>query len=72
MGGISVDSEEELPAGTTVEVYFELPSGVAIETHAQVVRADGSVLGMRFVDLDRDAQLAVRAHCRVSGMHQVA
>lgn len=72
LSGISVDSDQQLPEGTVVQVYFELPSGVAVETHAVVVRADGDVLGLRFVDLDEESRLAVRAHCRVGAMHQVA
>ena len=48
--GMAVQMERPLAAGTRVEVYFELPTGVAVETDAEVVRAEGTELGLRFVD----------------------
>lgn len=72
IGGMAVEADTLLPAGTTLDVYFELPSGVAVETRAEVVRAEGDVLGLKFIDLDKESHIAVRAHCRVSGMHQAA
>jgi hypothetical protein len=48
-GGVSVELERPLPAGTRVDVYFELPTGVAIDLEAEVVRANGTDVGMRFV-----------------------
>lgn len=70
--GLAVETEQDLALGSTVEVYFELPSGVAVETRARVVRSDNGVLGLAFEELERQTALAVRAHCRVSGMHQTA
>lgn len=63
-GGVAVACETPIPVGKTVEIYFELPNGVAVETKAEVVRATGPLLGLRFKGLDRRAAIALRAHCR--------
>jgi len=64
--GVALVCEEPIPIGTTVTLYFELPSGVAVETEACVVRANGRSLGLHFVRLDRETEVAIRAHCRVA------
>jgi hypothetical protein len=48
--GLAVTADLALPIGTEVELYFELPNGVAVETRAEVVRAMGQSMSMRFVD----------------------
>lgn len=48
-GGVSVELERPLPAGTRVDLYFELPTGVAIDLEAEVVRVDGADVGLRFL-----------------------
>jgi hypothetical protein len=48
-GGLAVQLERPLAEGTRVELYFELPTGVAIEIEAEVVRSEGTELGLRFV-----------------------
>jgi hypothetical protein len=62
--GIGIDCAECLSVGEQVDIYFELPNGFAIEARAQVVRASGRQMGLRFVALEPRARLAVRAHCR--------
>lgn len=47
--GLAVQVERPLETGTRVELYFELPTGVAVEIDAEVVRAEGTELGLRFV-----------------------
>ncbi len=71
LGGMAVDAPCDLPVGTPVEVYFELPTGVAVEARAEVVRQDGPVIALRFLDLTREEQLALRAHSRISGLHRL-
>lgn len=68
VGGVALDCECVLPIGKTVEVYFELPSGVAVETTACVVRCGDRSLALRFLSLGDDAELALRAHCRVASV----
>jgi hypothetical protein len=64
VGGVAVSCESPLPIGKIVEVYFELPNGVAVEATAEVVRASGAVIGLKFKHMDRRAMLALRSHCR--------
>jgi hypothetical protein len=66
VGGVAVACESPLPVGKIVEVYFELPNGTAIEATAEVVRSSGTMIGLKFKALDRQAALALRAHCRVT------
>jgi hypothetical protein len=66
VGGVGVIDAGPLEIGKTVEVYFELPSGVAVETRACVVRTNRDRVGLRFIGLDRDTELALRAHCRAA------
>jgi hypothetical protein len=68
VGGVGVECDAALPVGKTVEVYFELPSGVAIETQACVVRASNGRFGLRFTQLERNAEIALRAHCHIASM----
>jgi hypothetical protein len=66
--GIALRTELPLREGERVSVYFELPIGYAVETMAQVVRRDGDLVGLRFVDPPREAVIAVRGFCRISGV----
>lgn len=66
IGGVAVACESPLPIGKTVEVYFELPNGIAVEATAEVVRASGGVLGLKFKHLDCRSILALRSHCRAT------
>ena len=70
-GGISVEVDAPMPVGTRVEVYFELPTGVAVEAVAEVVRAAGRRLALRFVELDRRARGALVAFCELSGVRRL-
>lgn len=66
VSGMALSCEAALPVGKTVEVYFELPSGVAVETKALVVRAGPSLVALRFVMLEPQAEVALRAHCHLA------
>jgi len=66
VGGVAVACDTPIPVGKTVEVYFELPNGIAVEATAEVVRSSGAVVGLRFKDLDRRAELALKSHCRAA------
>ena len=70
-GGVSVMVDEPMPVGTRVEIYFELPTGVAVEAMAEVVRAAGRRIALRFVDLDRRARTALVAFCELSGVRRL-
>ena len=61
-GGIAVQLERPLAAGTRVDVYFELPSGVAIELEAEVVRVEGTDLGLRFLALSEPEREALESY----------
>jgi hypothetical protein len=41
---------------------------VAIETKARVVRSSGQRFGLRFMSLERGAEIALRAHCHIASM----
>lgn len=64
--GLAVGSVIPASVGALVELYFELPCGIAIEAKAKVVRVATDCTGLQFVDLARDAMVAIRAHCRMS------
>jgi hypothetical protein len=68
VSGVALVCDVPIPIGTTVALYFELPSGVAVETEACVVRSNGHSLGLRFVRLDRETEVAIRAHCHASSV----
>lgn len=65
-GGVRVLTDLALAAGDEVGVYLELPIGLAVETRAAVVRREGDVVALRFVDPPRDAVIAIRGFCRMS------
>lgn len=62
-------TDAPLDVGTKVELYFELPSGVAVEANAELVRRDGNRLAFKFVELEHELVVALRAFCRRSGVH---
>ena len=66
-GGVAVACETPIPIGKIVEIYFELPNGFAVEATAEVVRASGALVGLKFQNLDRRAELALKSHCRAMG-----
>ncbi len=70
-GGVSVVVDDPLAVGTRVEVYFELPTGVPVEAVAEVVRAAGRRVALRFVELDRRARTALVAFCELSGVRRL-
>ncbi len=69
-GGIWLETELELLLGQDVSVYFELPIGYAVETLARVVRVEADRVALRFLELPREAELALRSYCKISGLHQ--
>lgn len=68
-GGIWVESELELALGENVGLYFELPIGYAIEARAVVTRCENNRIALRFVEMDHEAEIALRSFCRISGLH---
>jgi hypothetical protein len=71
-GGAAIETAVDLALGESVSLYFELPIGYAVETRAEVLRRDGSEVAVRFVELSREAQVALRSFCRISGLHKVS
>lgn len=65
-GGVRVQLDLPLAAGTEVGVYLELPIGFAIECRATVLRVDDGTVALRFVDPPREAVIAIRGFCRIS------
>ena len=65
-GGVRVHTGLPLAPGDELGVYLELPIGFAVETRAAVVRHEGDVVALRFVDPPRDAVIAIRGFCRMS------
>lgn len=65
--GVAVAVDALVPVGTEFDLYFELPSGLAVEVRAVVVRAFGTTLALRFLDVDPRTHVALRAFCRPSG-----
>jgi len=66
-GGIALRTDAALEAKDTVGVYFELPIGYAVEGRGEVLRKDGDLVVLRFIDIPYEAVVAVRAFCRISG-----
>src|ERR1041385_2629253 len=56
VGGVAVACETPIPIGKVVEIYFELPNGIAVEATAEVVRASGAMVALKFKNLDRRAE----------------
>lgn len=67
--GLSIAVDVPLEVGAIVEVYFELPIGYAVEARAEVVRQANGLTALRFIELGRESQLALRSFCRISGLH---
>jgi len=67
-GGIAVRTDLGLVVGERMSVYFELPIGYAVQVDAVVLRREGEVAALRFVDAPHEAVLAVRSFCRISGL----
>ena len=65
-GGLLVRMVGPWNGGPTVSLYFELPFGFAVETKARVVWQSQGLLALQFVDLVRDALVALRGFCRLS------
>lgn len=65
-GGIALRTDLDLAEKERVSIYFELPIGVAVETQAEVLRREGEIVALRFVDAPREAVIAVRSFCRIS------
>jgi hypothetical protein len=71
-GGITVESELELRIGEAVGVYFELPIGYAVDARAVVTRCESNHVALRFTEMEREAEVALRSFCRISGLHLAA
>ncbi len=68
-GGIAVRTDHPIEENTSVGIYFELPIGYAVEGKAQVIRLEGGLVVLRFVEVPYEAVVAVRAFCRISGQN---
>lgn len=71
-GGIALRTDLPLACGERIGVYFELPIRYAIEGQAEVVRREGDLVVLRFVEVAREAVLAMRSFCRFSGLMPAA
>lgn len=69
---MSIETELELAPGEIVGVYFELPIGYAVEARAVVTRIELNRIALRFVEMDHEAEVALRSFCRISGLHSIA
>jgi hypothetical protein len=67
-GGLALRTTEDLSLGSRVSVYFELPIGFGVETDAEVIRREGDVFVVRFVEAPAQSVLAIRSFCRLSGI----
>ena len=70
-GGAALETPVELEPGASVSLYFELPIGYAVETRAEVVRREADKVAVKFVELSREAEVALRSYCRISGLHRI-
>lgn len=69
-GGIAVQTETRLSVGTVADLYFELPSAIGIDARAEVVRVEGDIVGLRFLDLPHESAVAIRAWARASRLRE--
>jgi len=67
-GGIALRTDLPLVCGEKVDFYFELPIRYGVEGKAEVLRREGDLVVLRFVELPHQAVVAVRSFCRVSGL----
>lgn len=67
-GGMLVESRFALEPGAEVDIYFELPNRMAIETRGRVLRCTGGAVALAFIQIDPNAQLALRSYCRLSAI----
>jgi hypothetical protein len=70
-GGLSLWLNQRLEVGTRLEVYFELPTGVAVETTAEVVRTQGHMVAVAFLEIDAKTRAALVAYCEMSGVRRI-
>ena len=70
-GGAAIETPVELEPGAYVSLYFELPIGYAVETRAQVLRREAGAVAVKFLELGREAEVALRSFCRISGLHRI-
>lgn len=71
-GGIALRTDVPLRESERVTVYFELPIGYAVEAEAEVLRHEGDLVALRFVEAAHEAIVAVRSFCRMSGSGMTA
>ena len=71
-GGISLRTDLPMAVGERVSLYFELPIGFCVEVHGEVLRQDGGLVALRFVEAAYQTVLAIRSFCRISGLTPAA
>lgn len=59
MGGLGVEADRPLPAGSAVDVVIELAPDQALFTQGEVVRSAGGKMGIRFVRLDQRSLMTI-------------
>jgi hypothetical protein len=65
MGGMLLDwRRPPLAAGTEIRILFNLPTGHSVSSPAKVVHARGAALGVRFIDLEEPARMALSRFLR--------
>jgi hypothetical protein len=69
--GVALTTELGLTEGEELSIYFELPIGYAVDARATVLRREDSLTALRFVELGREAKIALRSFCRLSGLHRI-
>lgn len=69
-GGLAVQTESRFAIGTLVDLYFELPPAIGIDARAEVVRVEGNILALRFLDLPHESLLAIRAYARAARLRE--
>lgn len=69
-GGLAMKTDASVALGENVCVYFELPFGYAVEAKGPVVRKAGDTVAIQFTEAAREALIAVRSYCRMSGLNR--
>lgn len=72
LGGLALRASESPDLGACIDLYFELPNGVMIEAQGRAVRAEGSVLGVRFDSLTPEQRQGLSAFVTLRRQKDVA
>ena len=64
MGGAALVCDARVSSGTVFKLAMDLGGGRRLHALAQVVRANGGDLGVRFIQLDPHSMVAILAQVR--------